>query len=668
MPLERSRPDAGAAGLDLRRQYLLALSLLALLSAGAYASLESVIRSHETYSSVINVSGRQRMLSQRIAFLSSRLPTAGDAEYDSLRRSLRDAASLMRVSHVALTQGNAAMRVPAPLSAPVRAFYYEPPLDVDRQVREYLAHVEALLSTPRERLTPQSPDLRQIVATGPVRLLRSLDAVVSQYESEARAETLRLKRMEMLVLLVTLTTLVLEALFIFRPMVKRVEADRFRILSSQDQLTHIAYHDPLTGLPNRTLFLDRLQQALALARRHGGKVAVLHLDLDRFKEVNDTRGHAAGDALLQSVAQRIKGALREHDTVARLGGDEFGLILPGLTQPAAAAELASRICAALSGPFHHQGALIRSSCSIGITLFPDDSDVPERLLANADIAMYRSKQAARGHYHFFHAAMKTQVEERQAREELLRAALAEGHFVPHYQPQVDLGDGRLNALEVLARWQPPGRDPVPLGELLATAEASGLIVPLGETVLRQACAHARSWLDRGLTPGRISVNLSPAQFRESDLAETLCGILAESGVATRYLDVEVPEGIFIGREQDQAYAVLEHLHQRGVGIALDHFGTGSVSLTHLRHWPVDRLKIDSSFVGGLESNPADAAIVQLLIRLASSLGLDVIAGGIETAGQSDFLRQHGCHLGQGYLIARPSSGESVSALLPAVSG
>ena len=201
--------------------------------------------------------------------------------------------------------------------------------------------------------------------------------------------------------------------------------------------------------------------------------------------------------------------LREHDTVARLGGDEFGVILPDLTRPGDAAELASRICAVVSGPFRHQGALIRSSTSIGITVFPDDSDVPERLLANADIAMYRSKQGERGRCHFFLAAMKTQVEERQAHEELLRAALAQGEFVPHYQPQFRLGDGRLIALEVLARWQAPGRDPIPVGEFLATAEASGLIVPIGETVLRQACAQVRAWLDRGVTPQRISVNLSP---------------------------------------------------------------------------------------------------------------------------------------------------------------
>ena len=647
----------------MRRRYLLALSLLALLSAAAYVSLVSVIRSHETYSSVINISGRQRMLSQRIAFLSSRLSRAGDAEYDDVRLSLRDAASLMRVSHVALTEGSEAMRVPAQLSEAVRASYYGPPLDVDRQVREYLARVESLLSAPRERLTPENPDLREIQASGPVRLLRSLDAVVSQYESEARAKTLRLQRLETLVLLLTLTTLVLEALFIFRPMVRRVEADRLQLLSSRDQLTHIAYHDPLTGLPNRSLFLDRLQQALAHGRRQGTKVAVLHLDLDRFKEVNDTQGHAAGDALLQCVAQRVKAVLREPDTVARLGGDEFGVILPGLTRPGDAAELASRICAVVSDPFHHQGTSIRSSTSIGITMFPDDSDVPERLLANADIAMYRSKEGDRGRYHFFHAAMKTQVDERQAHEELLRVALAQGEFVPHYQPQVRIGDGRLVALEVLARWQSPGRGPVPVGEFLDTAEASGLIVPIGEAVLRQACAQVRAWLDRGLTPLRISVNLSPAQLRRSDLAETLCGVLEESGLETRYLDVEVPEGIFIGREQDQVYAVLEHLHQRGVGIALDHFGTGSVSLTHLRHWPVDRLKIDSSFVGGLERNPADAAVVELLIRLGSSLRLDVVAEGVETTEQSDFLRRHGCQLGQGYLFGRPSSGDRISAFL-----
>ena len=384
-----------------------------------------------------------------------------------------------------------------------------------------------------------------------------------------------------------------------------------------------------------------------------------------LKDVNDTLGHPAGDILLKGVADRLKATLRKHDTVARLVGDEFGVILLGVTNPDVVSELADRIQAVISEPFILEGKEVYSTTSIGITLFPDDATESEQLLKNADIALYRAKDADRACHRFFDPSMKAGIEGRKAHEAELRTALVQHELMVHYQPQILLSNGSLMGLEVLARWQRPGQSTVQVGEFLETAETSGLIVPIGERVLRQACTQARAWIDDGIAPLRICVNLSPVQFRQGDLAEIIAAILEETGVDPKYLEVEVTEGTVLNQDGGNVYDILERLHRLGVSISLDDFGTGYASLTHLREWPVDRLKIDRSFVCNLEHDAEDAAIVQLIIHLGHRLGMEVVAEGVETPGQSDFLKKHGCDLAQGYLYARPLPGESISHLLPA---
>ena len=428
------------------------------------------------------------------------------------------------------------------------------------------------------------------------------------------------------------------------------------------RLQHLAHHDGLTGLTNRALFHDRLDTALARARRAGDRVGLLLLDLDHFKDINDTLGHDAGDALLREVGRRLQRCVRETDTVARLGGDEFAIILPGLAKPAQAGLVAEKIIAAMAEPIRHDEHEIHAATSIGITVFPSDDVEPQPLLKNADIALYRAKAQGRGAYCFFQSSMKAQVERRRILKGELRQALADDQLELVYQPIVDLGSGVTHGFEALLRWRRE-RELRSIAEVLPIAEETGLIVPIGEFVVRRAAAHLRAWLDAGLAPGRIALNLAAAQFDRSDLAATIRAIFEEDGLGFDHLAVEVTERVLLGRQAERVSQSLSELHRLGVRVALDDFGTGYASLTHLKQFPVDHLKIDQTFVQGIGVDPDDAAIVRAVINLGHSLGKGIVAEGIETDEQLAFLRLHGCDLGQGYLFARPLLASAVPGWL-----
>ncbi|MCG6659079.1 EAL domain-containing protein [Halomonas campisalis] len=443
-----------------------------------------------------------------------------------------------------------------------------------------------------------------------------------------------------------------------------------RWAQARARLQFLALHDPLTGLPNRTLFQDRLAQACAQARRDDRIVALLYLDLDHFKEINDSLGHPVGDALLREVGQRLQRCVRATDTVARLGGDEFAILLIGLTHPRGTARVAQAIIDAVSRPVRVQGQLLQVSTSAGITVFPQDGESGEQLLANADMALYRAKAQACGHYHFFIPAYRTALVERRAMEKELRRALRCQEFVLYYQPQIHLTQGGLDGLEALVRWQHPRRGLVPPAEFLPLAEESGLIVTIGRQVLRQACDQMRAWRDAGLHPPRVAINLATAQFKQGDLVEEIRQGLTQAGLAPRDLEVEITEGTILDRDSAEIQRILAGIRELGVEIALDDFGTGYASLTHLKRFPVNRLKIDRSFVQSLGQDADDEAIVKMVIQLGHSLGLAIVAEGIETAEQAGYLSQQGCDVGQGYLFGRPMPAEEVTLRLrsPAFNG
>lgn len=421
---------------------------------------------------------------------------------------------------------------------------------------------------------------------------------------------------------------------------------------AEERVMHLANHDALTGLPNRRLLIDRLGQALALAHRENHQVAVLFMDLDRFKTINDSLGHMTGDALLQNVARRLSETLREGDTVSRLGGDEFVVVLPSLDQPKAAEKVALKLVDALAPPIDLGGQELRVSASIGISLFPEDGCDTETLLRNADSAMYHAKDMGRNNYQFFMEQMNVAAAERLRLENDLHRALERQEFELHFQPRVSVANGLACGIEALIRWRHPERGLVLPEHFIPVAEDTGLIVPIGEWVINEACRQGTAWCAAGLPQIPVAVNLSPRQFRQSNLVDTVARAIDRHGWPCNLLELEITEGVLMQQTSD-TLKTLEALNRLGVGLAIDDFGTGYSSLSYLKRFPVDFLKIDQSFVRDIAVDPDDATIVTAIIGLAHSLGLTVVAEGVENASQLDFIRDAGCDEAQGYHIGRP---------------
>jgi diguanylate cyclase (GGDEF)-like protein len=423
-----------------------------------------------------------------------------------------------------------------------------------------------------------------------------------------------------------------------------------------------ASHDVLTDLPNRTLFKDRLTLALAHANRYRNMLAVLFVDLDRFKNIIDTLGPAIGDRLLQGVAERLASCLDEGDTLARLGGDEFVILLPRLQRADKAVKLAQRVLEVLKPVFVFNGHELHITTSIGISLYPYDGTDVDTLLKNADTALYRAKEQGRNNYQLYTPAMNARAFERLAMENSLRRALERQQFLLHYQPQVDIENGRIAGTEALVRWQHPDLGLVYPAEFIPLAEETGLIVPLGEWVLRAACAQTRAWHKAGFPQLTVAVNLSGRQFQHQGLMDTIARVLKETELDPRTLELEITESIAM-QNADFTNVILRHLKDMGVRIAMDDFGTGYSSLSYLRKFPIDTLKIDQSFVRDLTTDANDAAIANAIIVLAHSLKLKVVAEGVETPDQETFLKAHHCDKLQGYLYNRPLTATQFEQLL-----
>jgi len=420
---------------------------------------------------------------------------------------------------------------------------------------------------------------------------------------------------------------------------------------ADERAKRMALHDALTGLPNRLLLVDRVKQAIAQARDHGRRVALMFLDLDRFKVVNDSLGHGIGDQLLQQVAQRLGRCVRAEDTVARLGGDEFIICLPGLSDRDEPGRVAGRILAELARPLQVDGHALPAEVSIGIALYPDDAADAATLLRCADTAMYHAKDSGRGNCQFFQPQMNERVSRRLATESSLRRALDRGEFRLHYQPLVRLAGHAIAGAEALLRWPQADQGMASPADFIPVAEDTGLIVPLGEWVLREACAQARAW--QALRPGlRVAVNLSPRQFRQRQLVPMVEQALRDAGLAPHLLELELTEGMLI-RHAEDAERTLAQLHEMGVHLAIDDFGTGYSNLSYLKRFPIQTLKIDRSFVQDLIEDPDDAAIVTAIVAMAHSLGLQVVAEGVESEAQAHRLRALACDLAQGFHFGRP---------------
>ena len=441
-------------------------------------------------------------------------------------------------------------------------------------------------------------------------------------------------------------------------------ADITERLQAEERMRHMAQHDALTGLPNRLALLMRLGQLLPEARRHHWAIAIMFIDLDRFKIINDTLGHQVGDELLREVACRLSAVIRETDFVARLGGDEFVVILPGITTPADAAVVANKIIAALSSPILAEEHELHTSPSIGISLFPDDGPDGDTILKNADTAMYHAKSAGRNNYQFFAAEMNRATTERLDIERKLRHAIARNELSLCFQPQFDALTGQPTGVEALVRWLHPTDGTISPARFIPVAEETGIIVELGEWVLINACRVMKHWIDAGLQPLRMAINVSARQLRRRDFCETVAGALAESGLPPELLELEITESSVM-ENPDEAIVILQRLGRMGVTLAIDDFGTGYSSLAYLKLFPIDHLKIDRSFVADIEHDLNDRAIAFGTIALAHSLGLRVIAEGVETDDQLELLRTNGCDEVQGYLFSKPLTSAAAFGFLHA---
>ena len=462
----------------------------------------------------------------------------------------------------------------------------------------------------------------------PIEILQSATALCRKWENQRLVRS-QMKRLEEVI---TVRTRGLEA------------ANR--------QLSHLATHDALTGLPNRVLLDDRMTQAMAHADRDQRSFALLVCDLDRFKLINESLGHRAGDELLQEVARRLVAVVRSVDTVARFGGDEFVLVCSSIADSDEAVRLGMHAIEVLQTPMRIADIDVHTSPSIGVALYPADGETIETLIAHADAAMFSAKQRGRGMVQRYEKGMTAGTEERVQLESDLHSALARKQFELYYQPKVDVQSGAVRSAEALIRWVHPKRGIVSPAQFIPVAEDCGLIVPIGEWVIREACRQIRTWQDSGVPALRVSVNLSASQFRETGLVESIRRALADEHVKARYLEVELTESAVMS-DPEQSIAILEQLSAMGVLVSVDDFGTGYSSMSYLRRFPIDKLKIDRVFINEIVSRPQDASIVRAIVSLAHSLDLKVVAEGVETAAQLHFVKAAGCDEYQGYHFSRP---------------
>jgi diguanylate cyclase (GGDEF)-like protein len=431
---------------------------------------------------------------------------------------------------------------------------------------------------------------------------------------------------------------------------------------AEQRIQYLATHDDLTGLPNRTMFNTVLNMAFNTAQRYQRCFALVFIDLDRFKVINDTLGHEAGDALLRQVARRLKACLRASDLVARLGGDEFVVLVQEITEAAQAAAVAQKILSAINQPLVLMGQECRVTASVGVSLYPAHAQDELTLMKNADLAMYLAKEEGKNNYQFFSPAIKAESVGRLAMEAALRRALERDELFLHYQPKLCLKTGRITGAEALLRWKHPELGMVSPAQFIPLAEETGLIVPIGLWVLRTACEQSVAWQRAGLPPVCVAVNLSPRQFNDERLLPDIRGALAESGLGPEHLELEITEGTVM-QDSQRAARILGEIKALGIALAIDDFGTGYSSLAQIKRFPIDTIKVDRSFIRNLPQDAEDKAITQAILAIAKTLGLAVVAEGVETAEQESFLRDHACDQTQGYFFSKPIAADDFAALL-----
>ena len=638
-------------------RYIIGLAMIALLAIASTVLTSSALTRQEKDAGVVSAAANQAVLADELADNAVKLENAatGDERGAAVADMERNLDEIM-ANHLGLRYGDDMLGLPGDNSAQVEAKFVE--LEANYEAMVTAAEELIEIGKSGERID-RAPVVAVVETAG--EFATGMSEIVFAYQTEAEARVKNLKSTQYLVLSVTIVLLVFEGLFLFRPAVQefrkewrqRAEAHLTAREKDQRKLSFLARFDPLTGLINRFLFGDRLQNAIARARRDGGLVTLMFLDLDEFKAVNDRFGHAVGDGLLKQVAERLVDAVRESDSVARLGGDEFTVILEGNHRVEDAGHVATKILRSLQVPYQVGPHKLHVTASIGIALYPVDGQNSQELLRDADIAMYSAKAAGKNTYQYFTPELREKTSERLHLIDGLRRAIeARQELELVYQPKIDIRDNSIIGVEALVRWHHPDLGLVLPDRFVPLAEETDLILPMGDWVIVEACRQMKAWQVAGLGELTVSVNVSSRQLRHGDLVEKVAAALAETGLEPEFLEIEITEGTLV-EDTGLATRTLERLRTMGVQVSIDDFGTGYSSLGYLQRLPIDRLKIDRTFVLELPVSDDAKALSAAVVGLAASLHLDVVAEGVETIEQLEILESLNCFKVQGFLIARP---------------
>ena len=643
-------------------RYVVALSVIALLAIASTVLTSAALSRQEKDAGVISTAANQILLSQQITEAARELEVGKGAVAAG---TLRDSLNQLTKAHVDLLFGDELVGIPGDLS-PELAEQYE---SLRPHYSALVSRASGILVIADAELMVPHVQVEELAADAEL-YETAMGSVVFRYQTEAEGRVANLRVLEYGLLSITLVVLLVEGLFLFRPAATATRRRWEEQLAShvsereddQRRMSYLARFDPLTGLINRFMFSDRLQNAIVRARRDGGLVSLMFLDLDEFKAVNDRFGHTTGDELLQQVSERLQDAVRESDTVARIGGDEFTIVLEGSQRVEDAGHVATKILRALGVPYEVDGHTLHITASIGIAIYPVDGDDADSLLRDADIAMYSAKSSGRNTYQYFTPELREKTSERLYLIDGLRRALAAGGELDlMYQPFVDLATGRVLGVEALARWNHPDLGLVYPNRFVPVAEETDLIIPMGEWVLLEACRQLKEWHDDGMPEITVSVNVSSRQLSRGNLVEAVDAALRNANLDAKFLEIELTEGT-LGDDTDLARRTLERLRSLGVNVSIDDFGTGYSSLSYLQHFPIDKLKIDKSFVKDVNAGQT-SALPAAIIGLARSLDLDVIAEGVETAEQMRLLAELGCFKMQGFLFSRPLRASDVATFV-----
>ena len=675
MSQQTASTGSGKLILLFKSAYWVALLIIAAMAMASYLLLQQMMAAQQRDEALLSLANGQRVLSQRVAFLAATVDTAPFTAKPGLLATLRETNAEFEKNYDLLLERTAA----DPLSpnrfdsSTVDSVLFSKPFHLDYFSTSLAANGKRFAAAVQAELGIGGPTSGYLADRDRARLdetvakatLAGYTALGEQIRGKSNARLEEMLSAHRILFFLTIGILVLIVLFIFRPMSNVIMRRTHELVDARNSMAFIAVHDGLTGLHNRTFLTDHFDTLLKGAQRRRERLAVVQLDLDRFKQINDTLGHAAGDYVLVMTAQRMRESCRASDLCVRLGGDEFVMILSGAGSSEDIHALAKRILERINEPITYQGAVIHPGASAGIAVYPVDADNAGDLVVHADLALYSAKKLGGGNFSFFSDELRQELEHRKQLERDLKTAIAEDSFSIYFQPQVSLANGAITGVEALVRWKHPERGMIPPGEFIPVAEKSGLMVQIGRIIVRKAIEHAAEWHHAGIHFGRLAVNVSGSELREQDFDRFLFATLEKAGLPPQKLSLEIVESVILDDEKTGIAAKLRHIRAAGIHLELDDFGTGYASLSHVNPNEIDRLKIDRRFVQNINANGDNSKIVRAITELARGLGISIIAEGAETEAELNSLLSIGCEQVQGYSIAFPMPDDQARSWLAA---